>query len=57
MSETAILKVGDVVSLKSGGPKMTVAEIVSASSTRCIWFADNKIDTAEFIPDTLFVEK
>lgn len=31
------LKVGDVVRLKSGGPKMTVEE-VRPTSVVCIWF-------------------
>ncbi len=57
MSETASLKVGDIVSLKSGGPKMTVCEIVSPAATRCIWFADNKLNSETFIPETLFVDK
>jgi uncharacterized protein YodC (DUF2158 family) len=56
MSETSTLKLGDIVSLKSGGPKMTVCEIISPSSTRCIWFADNKLMSDNFVPATLYLE-
>ncbi|WP_116654463.1 YodC family protein [Pelagibacterium sediminicola] len=41
------IKLGDVVQLKSGGPKMTVANIDrygydSTESARCDWFVANK---------------
>jgi uncharacterized protein YodC (DUF2158 family) len=38
------LKIGDVVRLKSGGPKMTIAEIGDSDDKRvkCIWFDGNK---------------
>jgi len=32
-------KVGDVVQLKSGGPKMTVTEELTDGKLRCAWFA------------------
>lgn len=50
------LKVGDIVELKSGGPKMTVAA-VKAERAFCIWF--NRRDdyheeqTGEFFVETL----
>jgi uncharacterized protein YodC (DUF2158 family) len=34
-------KPGDVVSLKSGGPRMTIAT-VDGQSTTCEWFADDQ---------------
>jgi len=40
MAETQ-LKVGDVVQLKSGGPKMTVESDESAGAkVSCVWFAN-----------------
>lgn len=33
-------KLGDVVRLKSGGPKMTVAEVTNDGYIDCEWFAD-----------------
>jgi uncharacterized protein YodC (DUF2158 family) len=36
MSEERIFKVGDVVILKSGGPKMTV--LATGEGVRCVWF-------------------
>ena len=51
MASTDELKMGDVVTLKSGGPKMTVASIGSprpgpvppAKWVRCIWFEGSNI--------------
>ena len=51
MASTDELKMGDVVMLKSGGPKMTVASIGSprpgpvppAKWVRCIWFDGSNI--------------
>ena len=59
MAET-VFKVGDVVRLKSGGPKMTVKEVTTASvsgteivNVRCIWFHDNKVGVEVFQQDVL----
>lgn len=41
------LKAGDVVQLKSGGPRMTVKE-VNGSEVVCVWFAGEKRETAVF---------
>ena len=47
-------KKGDVVRLKSGGPKMTVSEIRSDDTLFCRWF-DNKNNPqqGEFNPEEL----
>jgi uncharacterized protein YodC (DUF2158 family) len=46
------LKVGDIVQLKSGGPKMTVDRIFKdafgAMAARCSWFEENKPMTQSF---------
>jgi uncharacterized protein YodC (DUF2158 family) len=47
-------KPGDVVVLKSGGPKMTVEG--SGSSGRevtCVWFAEEDVQRGVFAPETL----
>ena len=39
------IKIGDVVRLKSGGPKMTVASIVMGAkhnNARCLWFNEGE---------------
>jgi uncharacterized protein YodC (DUF2158 family) len=45
MSET--IKVGDVVQLKSGGPKMTV-NFVEENVAACTWFDKNKKESSRF---------
>jgi uncharacterized protein YodC (DUF2158 family) len=41
--------VGDVVRLKSGGPKMTVVEATGDGWVTCVWFnPDGKKDTGTF---------
>lgn len=43
------LKVGDVVQLKSGGPKMTVCKADEENkSYRCCWFNGKKVERADF---------
>ena len=49
-------KPGDVVSLKSGGPKMTVVELGQQNSklvVRCDWFAGTEVKHGTFPPDSL----
>lgn len=53
MSET--LKSGDVVKLKSGGPKMTVTdvghdEIAGQTLVWCVWFDDKQIEKRGAFP-------
>lgn len=43
------LKIGDVVELKSGSPKMTIYEITSSLAS-CIHYKDELIITANNIP-------
>lgn len=51
------LKIGDVVSLKSGGPAMTIENIGNYGSLNpgiyCIWFDSSKKLESLFHPDTL----
>lgn len=46
----AELKVGEIVQLRSGGPKMTVEDpaIGSKGYVRCQWFAGSKLETGAF---------
>ncbi|EJB02896.1 uncharacterized small protein [Rhizobium leguminosarum bv. trifolii WSM597] len=46
------LKVGDLVQLKSGGPKMTVNQ-VSGDTIWTSWFAGAKHERANFYKDAL----
>lgn len=52
-------QVGDVVKLKSGGPKMTVSEVnvkFLDSITRlilCIWFENGRRESGKFKPEEL----
>ena len=56
-------KVGDVVTLKSGGPPMTVNEVLNMSEDtkgciKCRWFDVKKqLKKGEFSPDSLEVSK
>lgn len=44
MSNYNNLVLGDVVQLKSGGPRMVVNSLVEGTETvGCIWFAQNKV--------------
>jgi len=55
-------KVGDVVVLKSGGPKMTIEKIEQSNSNntdvKCVWFnhlqgGDEQLKDGKFVSDTL----
>lgn len=53
-------KVGDIVQLKSGGPKMTVADVSARHVIQnyigrvgCQWFAGNKSETGYFPKESL----
>lgn len=45
-------KVGDTVTLKSGGEAMTVEE-VSDDLIDCVWFNNKKVERGSFTPVTL----
>ena len=50
------LKVGDVVQLKSGGPKMTVTVVDNTLGTPiiyCAWFVGTKQESGNFPPEAL----
>jgi len=45
------MKIGDIVSLVSGGPKMTVQSVrkaIGKQPVHCIWFEKNKLAQAAF---------
>ncbi len=47
-------KVGDVVILKSGGPKMTVEDVEAGDTIVCQWFVDGKkLEYGSFPADSL----
>jgi uncharacterized protein YodC (DUF2158 family) len=57
---TEQLKVGDVVRLKSGGPKMTITQLLTQKGQPtcvCQWFADgtNKNEAAAFPAEALAI--
>jgi uncharacterized protein YodC (DUF2158 family) len=48
------LKVGDIVQLKSGGPKMTVKSSHGVEDdVHCQWFAGSKLEEGWFPPDSV----
>lgn len=57
--ESQQFKIGDVVQLKSGGPKMTVKSNgtcmmgKSNGTFACAYFADNLVQNANFYPEML----
>lgn len=53
MSKAPQFKEGDIVQLKSGGPKMTVQDPDYGDSITCSWFAGSKLENGVFKPNTL----
>ncbi|MCL6366201.1 DUF2158 domain-containing protein [Pectobacterium carotovorum subsp. carotovorum] len=47
-TELKNVKVGDIVSLKSGGPEMTVKAVYSDGDITCQWFAGKKLESGDF---------
>lgn len=49
-------KEGDIVQLKSGGPKMTVCDPApSGKHFRCKWFSGSRLEEGHFPEDALIV--
>ena len=46
-------KKGDIVQLKSGGPKMTVSDPNAYGGIECQWFAGGKLSKGRFPDDVL----
>ena len=44
---------GDVVQLKSGGPKMTISMIGEDRDVHCQWFKDDNVQFNVFSPESL----
>jgi uncharacterized protein YodC (DUF2158 family) len=54
MKTKSEFKVGDIVMLKSGGPKMTVSDLLDSGLTiRTTWFAGSKNESGRFPPEAL----
>lgn len=56
MATARKFKKGDIVKLKSGGPKMTVDDPMSAiggGTVECQWFAGSKLQQGYFDPESL----
>ena len=52
----AVFKIGDVVQLKSGGPTMTIVEIMDIDGETnygCQWFVGDEINNGVFSKDVL----
>jgi uncharacterized protein YodC (DUF2158 family) len=43
----AKFKIGDIIQLKSGGPKMTITE-VDGKHVRTVWFGGSKLENGRF---------
>jgi uncharacterized protein YodC (DUF2158 family) len=52
MADESQLKAGDVVVLKSGGPKMTVSS-QTARGWQCTWFLAGVLSRDEFVKEAL----
>jgi uncharacterized protein YodC (DUF2158 family) len=55
MAKTVTYQIGDIVQLKSGGPKMTVKEnsAMVGGDLLCQWFSGSKLNHGYFDPETL----
>lgn len=54
MAQNERYKIGDIVRLKSGGPRMTVNQIYDSGNVYCQWFAGNKLNSGGFEPNTIY---
>lgn len=49
MSNSSLYNVGEIVKLKSGGPEMTIKNVLSRDKEyHCQWFAGKKLDSGYF---------
>jgi len=46
-------KIGDIVQLKSGGPKMTVTNVTRGEGVHTAWFAGSKRESGYFPFDAI----
>jgi uncharacterized protein YodC (DUF2158 family) len=46
-------EIGDVVQLRSGGPKMTVRSLISDGAVVCQWFESNEVHEENFPKESL----
>jgi uncharacterized protein YodC (DUF2158 family) len=54
MAKAREFKVGEIVQLKSGGPKMTIDDPhVWPDKIRCHWFSGGKLNSGDFSAETL----
>jgi uncharacterized protein YodC (DUF2158 family) len=56
VAKAVAFKVGDIVQLKSGGPNMSVEEVmdrISGEKVICQWFGGRKLERGAFDPKTL----
>lgn len=51
------VKAGDVVRLKSGGPKMTVSGFKATGTVICVWFEGSKKEVGLFKEEALRKEE
>ncbi|MBB4639476.1 uncharacterized protein YodC (DUF2158 family) [Longimicrobium terrae] len=51
----AKFQIGDIVQLKSGGPKMTVKQVFPDGVVSCHWFSGTKLSSGIFSAETLVV--
>jgi len=59
MNKKTLFSVGDIVKLKSGGPDMTIKEVLTnmddkpSGNYKCQWFAGKKLDMGVFPHESL----
>ncbi len=54
--ENQQFQIGDIVQLKSGGPRMTVkdtSKFTTDADVYCQWFAGSKLESGHFHPSTI----
>lgn len=51
----ANIKTGTIVKLKTGGPNMTADSTDKQGYVRCLWFVNDKLEVAGYLPDSLVI--